>query len=49
MFFEDLKQNGGLHRIPEVKLCIYTIYQVHRTKLKKHMFVFFMCHTYMYM
>ena len=33
IFFEDLGQFGGFHRIPEVKICLYTKFQVHRREL----------------
>ena len=39
MFFKDLGQFGGFHRIPEVEICLYTKFQVHRRELKKHFFL----------
>ena len=33
IFFEDFGQFGGVHPTPEVKICLYTKFEVNRSKL----------------
>ena len=34
MYFEDFGQFGGVHPTPEVKICLYTKFEVNRRELE---------------